>query len=467
MDMKKRIYAAAILPALFFFASCGEDRTYEFEQKTRESQWIYNVMKQWYLWYDELPSMNDYKQFFSAPETFFKKILSKKDKYSYFEADRSQTRSIDLYSSYGFDFALYVDPVTQSQSASDRYARVLYVLPNSPASEAGLKRGDWITAVGGKQITEKNYVELMNGAATTLTLQKLGYNSQQDDIWWEEEATTLPLSASRKVEDNPFYVDTLYRIGGHRIAYLFYNRFTTGPDDTGNEQEYGNQMRQIFNRFKADEPTDFILDLRYNPGGYLSCAQELASLLAPESAMGKVFYSLKFNDKMTDRNQTKLFERSLTGGGNLNLSRLYIIVSHVTASASESIINGLRPLMGDDNIVLVGTTTEGKNVASLTFKSDYGFTIHPIVATVYNSLGQSDYANGFVPTYEMNELVYVNEFKPLGDVEELLLGTTLGIILKENADDATRASSLRYPLRPLEATGTSIRPAQAELELSE
>lgn len=458
------VYAATLVLALFGLVSCGEDRTYEFREKTQEAQWIYNQMNQWYLWYDELPPMDDYTAFFSDPESFFKKILSKNDKYSYIEMDESRTRSIDQHSSYGFDFALYVNPVTQSSSAPERYARVLYVLPHSPASEAGLKRGDWIAAMNGEQITEKNYPQLLNGPGGTLLLQQLDFDEQSQEIWWDESsATTLTLPASRRVEDNPFYVDTVYHIANHRIAYLFYNRFSTGRDDTGNEKEYGNQMREIFKRFKAAEPTDFILDLRYNPGGYLSCAQELGSLLAPQSAMGKVFYSLEFNDKMTDHNQKQLFEEKITGGANLNLNRIYIIVSSYTASASESIINGLIPYMGADNVILVGTTTEGKNVASLTFNSNFGFSIHPIVATVYNGMGESDYASGFAPTHELDELTYVNPFAPLGSRDEIMLSSTLDIIFQDSAADIpTRSTGLR-----LTPQFTTIRPAKAELPVNE
>lgn len=448
--------------------ACGEDRTYQFVEKTERCQWIYDVMNEWYLWKDEMPKPGD-ALFFGEPETFFKKLIVSKDKYSYLEKkgdleEAGETRAIDLRSSYGMDFALYVDPVTQSQSAPERVARVLYVLPGSPAAEAGVKRGQWITGIGGETLTTQNYFGLVSGPATKVVTSILDY-SNPDSIHWQA-GDTLALSASRHMEDNPFYVDTLYQMQGRRIAYLMYNRFSTGPNDTGNETQYNAQMRTIFQRFKAQEPTDFILDLRYNPGGYLSCAQVLASLLAPAEAMGQIFCQLEFNGvKSAHFNEVYPFDEALTGGAGLALSRIYIITSSLTASASESVINGLRPFLGDDNVVLVGSRTEGKNVASLSFDSPYDYILHPIVATVYNGSDESDYANGFAPTVSVDELRSIAPLYPLGDVREMMLNATLSAIFgyTSSAENETRtqgAASIRLPMP--EETSVSLRPV-AEL----
>lgn len=449
--LSKYLLFLIIIGTTYTFFSCGEDRTFQFEEKTGRNQWIYDTMNQWYLWNDEIPQMNT-TQFFGDAESFFKKLLSPKDKYSYMETTGGETtRSINLSSSYGIDFALYVDPVTNSKSSIERYARVLYILPESPADKAGIKRGDWISGIGGEQLTTKNYFSLINGPATTITLSRLRNTNNNTMIWEETEA--VEMEASRHMEDNPFYVDTIYQVRGNKIAYLMYNRFSTGPNDTGNETQYNAQMRSIFAKFKSQEVTDVILDLRYNPGGYLSCAQVLASLLAPESAFGKIFCTLKFNENNATRNEVMILEKSLTGGANMNLKRLYIITSNLTASASESIINGLRPLMGEENIILIGTQTEGKNVASLAFKSStYGYTLHPIVATVYNGNNESNYANGFAPNYEIDELSvefdkagYALPLLPLGDINETLLNATLTLILNTNKDEQLQQTRTGTP----------------------
>lgn len=442
----KSLLGALVVGTGLMCGACGEDRTYQFIEKTERCQWIWDVMSQWYLWNGEMTEPDD-TQFFGEPESFFKRLIVSKDKYSYFEstATDESTRSIDLRSSYGMDFALYIDPVTQSQSAPERVARVLYVLPGSPAAQAGMERGQWITTIDGEHLTTTNYLGLVSGPATTLGTAILNYDDPENLSWQPGE--TFQLAASRHLEDNPFYVDTLYQVHGRRVAYLMYNRFSTGPDDTGNETQYNSQMRTIFQRFKEQQPTDFILDLRYNPGGYLSCAQVLASLLAPSEAMGKIFCRLEFNEKMAaQRNEVYLFDKALTSGAGLGLSRLYIITSSLTASASESIINGLRPIMGVENVILVGSRTEGKNVASLSFKSPYDYTLHPIVATVFNGNGESDYANGFLPTVQVDELQSIAPLYPLGDVRELMLNAALSSIVSDAKQEDTRA--VDAPLLP-------------------
>ena len=213
--------------------------------------------------------------------------------------------------------------------------------------------------------------------------------------------------------------------------------------------------------FKKLQPTDFILDLRYNSGGYLNCAQVLASLLAPEGAMGKIFCKLEFNESQaSNHNEVYLFDKTLTGGASLGLPRLYIITSNLTASASESIINGLRPIMGDDNIILIGSRTEGKNVASLSFKSPYEYTLHPIVATMFNGKGESDYSNGFTPNISVDELQSIAPLYPLGDVRETMLNTTLATILGyTDSQSTTRAENTSTIMLPHpETTSFSLRP---------
>ena len=442
------------------FGACGEDRTFEFVEKTERCQWIYDMMDQWYLWNSEMTQPSE-AQFFGEPETFFKKLIVKNDKYSYIEMDGANnggTRSINLSSSYGVDFALYVDPVTQSQSASERVARVLYVLPGSPAAQAGIERGQWITEVDGQHLTTQNYLGLVSGPATTFGTSVLNYENV-DSLYWGP-VHTMKIEASRHMEDNPFYVDTLYQLQGHRIAYLMYNRFSTGPNNTGNETQYDAQMRTIFQRFKSQQPTDFILDLRYNPGGYLSCAQVLSSLLAPTKAMGKIFCKLEFNkSQSTTHNEVYLFDENLTGGVGLGLSCIYIITSSLTASASECVINSLIPFMGTDNVILVGGCTEGKNVASLSFKSPYDYTLHPIVATIYNGNGESNYTNGFDPMVSVDELQNITPLYPLGDVREMMLNTTLATILGYTRGDDTRAEDVPSILLPNpETTSISLHP---------
>lgn len=409
---------------LTLLCACGEDRSGEYEALIAQDKWIKDQMDNIYLWYYEMPS-DDKLSFFAKPEEFFKSLLYKKDKYSYLETvdNTNTTKSIDRKSTYGFDFLMFQPTQTPKQIV----ARVLFVLRNSPAEKAGLKRGNWITKVNDEVLTKENYGYLYNGDAVTFTLAQA--DTVNNIVLWKDTAT-VNITASNQMESNPFYIDTIYHLGGKNIAYMMYNSFSTGPQDTPYENTYNDQMRSIFGKFKSNNINDFILDLRYNQGGYLSCSQVLSSLLAPADKLGQPYCSLAFNGLNHDKDTTYTLRQDLTGGNNLNLNKLYVIVTNQTASASETVINCLRPYM---DVILIGTKTEGKNVASLPISTEMypEFILHPIVAYVNNSEGKADYADGITPDYVLDEsenAMLVNPLLPLGDTKEYLLKNTLTLI---------------------------------------
>jgi C-terminal processing protease CtpA/Prc len=242
-----------------------------------------------------------------------------------------------------------------------------------------------------------------------------------------QPADTLNIAASITMEINPFHIDTLYQVEGKRIAYLMYNEFATGPQNEGTEDTYNKQMKTIFARFKAQQPDALILDLRYNNGGYLQCAQALGSLIAPASSLGKNFVNLQFNAKANPQSQTYPLLESYADA-NLDLSKVYILTTSHTASASEALVNGLIPYMGKENVVLIGERTEGKNVAMKAFRNDtHGITLWPVVAYVSNAENVGDYSDGFEPTHELIERNII-EWYPLGDTREYLLKNAINLI---------------------------------------
>ena len=242
------------------------------------------------------------------------------------------------------------------------------------------------------------------------------------------------------MEINPFLVNKVYEVNGQKIAYLVYNEFATGPNNEGTESVYNEQMKQLFTQFKSQSPDAFILDLRYNNGGFLQCAQALGSLLAPASAMGKDFVYLTFNKQANPQVLRYPFNPDFASA-NLNLSKVYILTGKQTASASEAVINGLIPYMGAENVVLIGTKTEGKNVAMKSFKNEtHGLTLYPVIAFVSNANNEGDYSEGFRPHYELDENKLSNWY-PLGDPEEYLLKNTLSLITTGSMPDLSTPSS--------------------------
>lgn len=438
--MKKisKLITISLFSLGILLASCGEDRTGEFIAKTEADHWIETQMKDIYLWYNDIPELETSYYFYPADE-FFPMLLSSKDKYSYIEmlnqeSTSKNTKSMHINTStYGIEFALVNDP---TQTTTHQYARVLYVLKNSPAARAGLKRGDWITSVNGKNLSQDNDNLLESGNGTTLTIAPLLISSEQTLSWGE--ATEIQMQASESIENNPFFLcEIITSYSGRKIGYLVYNEFATGktPNDV-TDTSYLEEMKSIFQYLKSEGVTELILDLRYNNGGYIQCAQAMATMIVPASYLNDEFAHLVFNDKRQDFNHTYMFDTNYSNE-NLNLSKLYVISGVYTASSSELIINSLRPYM---DVTLIGVQTEGKNVASTQINSPYNFILYPITATVYNKNNQSDYADGFTPDYTINEFNYPN-WEELGNKNELLLYNTLCLIDFGTAPNAENSES--------------------------
>lgn len=129
----------------------------------------------------------------------------------------------------------------------------------------------------------------------------------------------------------------------------------------GDTTEIYNEFSRVSNRFVNYGVTDVVIDLRYNGGGYVSVAEKFANFLVKSSANGQVMMKQEFNDKYKSWNSTETFKKL----GSLNINRIYFIVSKSTASASELLINNLKPYM---DVVLLGqTSTYGKPVGYFPF----------------------------------------------------------------------------------------------------
>ena len=135
----------------------------------------------------------------------------------------------------------------------------------------------------------------------------------------------------------------------------------------------------------------------------------------------------------------------IANGANLNLNTLYVLTSSETASASEMVINCLKPYMSE--IVLIGQKTVGKNVGSKTFvNTELQIAISPIVCKVYNSKSSSDYSSGFTPDYPLSESSNLSTYLPFGNENETLLAKALSIITNTNSSVSGKQSFKVTPI---------------------
>ena len=129
--MKRGIKTFIIAVATAAMCSCGEDRSQEFYELTKENQWTYNAMKEAYLWADSIKPISQ-RTYFNTPAKFFASLLYKSDGTSFFDDLSNAT-------TYGFSFSLMRDPL--GIAPAKVYALVEYVEPSSVAATAGLQRG--------------------------------------------------------------------------------------------------------------------------------------------------------------------------------------------------------------------------------------------------------------------------------------------------------------------------------------
>ena len=387
-------------------------------------KWIFSEMSKNYLWSDEMPESPDMS---AAPATFYTNLLYE---YGNTSGDRfSQivnVANVNNTPQAGYDYVFL-----STVGSQYIYAYINYVVEGSPAESAGIKRGDIFLRVNGVKLTRSNYSGLMQEMASTHTLTRGSITENNSLI----DADDVTVSVGY-VQDDPIFLEKIHTIDGKKIAYLVYNSFT--PDNGDGSLEYDRLLNAIFGKFKTEGVTDLVLDLRYNGGGVLSSATNLASMITSMDNVGKVFMNRTYNNNLQKEYLNKYGEEyfidrfvgSVNGENknHLGLNKLYVLVSYRTASASELIINGLKPYL---DVVLIGRDkTVGKNVGALVVNPTdvrIPWTLHPIIVKISNSENYSDYANGFTPDIYENEYD-IKDPKALGDVNEKLLSKALSDI---------------------------------------
>ena len=391
------------------------------------NSWILENMEYWYLWNDDLPKTVDKNQ---DPESYFDALLSDEDRFSWIQSNYQELLNSlqGISREAGYEFVLY----REKAGSEDLIVQVLYVKPASPAATAGLKRGDVITHINGQQITTQNYKTLLSSVKQNHEIKYKSLIAGEDKF---EAPKDLALSAVQYSE-NPNYLHKVIETGGKKIGYFVYNFFAAGTDSQPGK--YDEEMDAIFKNFRSQAITDLVIDLRFNSGGSESSAKNLASLIGRGVDQSKIFLKRQYNDmveeailKDPDLGEGYLishYKAKANNVGNLLTSgRVYILTSSRTASASELIINALKPFM---EVFLIGDKTYGKNVGSISLfeekdeKNQWG--LQPIIVKVFNSQDQSDYSTGFVPdVLHKDNGLYLY---PLGDEREALLSQAIGQI---------------------------------------
>jgi len=326
-----------------------------------------------YLWYSQIPSTFDGRSY-DDPDKIMTAIRAYSIEPGFTQpVDRwsfamKQQEWDDLSSGAAKDFGLNVFFRAEGD------LRVRYVERSSPAGLAGIRRGWKITKINNNSnITTSNADFIVNGV----------YNSQATSFTFQKpdgSSVDLNLNAAT-YQEHPIFLDSVYTAGSKKVGYLVFNSFL------GDTTEIYNEFQRVFSKFSSQGIDEMAVDLRYNGGGYVTVQQKLADYLVNASGNGQVMMKQQYNDKYTEFNETTNFKKL----GGLSLNRIFFIVSSNTASASELVINNLKPFM---NVVLVGPSkTYGKPVGF--FPVPVGdWYIFPVSFRSTNKNGEGNYFGG-------------------------------------------------------------------------
>jgi carboxyl-terminal processing protease len=419
-------------------------------QNSTVNNWVYEVMKDAYYWTKNLPVQSTLNASLN-PSDYFEKLIYQRATLDRFSGITDDIASLQkefngVSKIFGIQYQLaYTD---QSQSSVGLF--LSYVVKGSPAEAAGLKRGDIILKVNGQALTNSNYSTLLrSGESVNFTLGTYNGTSLMAD-----NTKSFNLTKA-EVAENPVGFSTVIEkaSSGKKIGYLVYTQFVPGSDATS--KQYDDQLRQIFADFKAKGVNELVLDLRFNGGGYISSAETLASLIGKNISTSKVFYKEKWNDQYTayfqkEKGPTALNHTFLNEPNNIgaNLSRVFVLTSNSTASASELVINGLKPYMP---VITIGANTYGKNLFGTLIDDDqkrWNWGLYVMLGQTANANDESDYGtiNGIAPTYKVDDTVI--PFRSFGDDNETLFSKVLNVMGVPTAPSARLGETTRVtPLR--------------------
>jgi carboxyl-terminal processing protease len=306
---------------------------------------------------------------------------------------------------------------------TDSDLRVRLVEEASPAGRAGIKRGWKFIKVAGSTDINTNNVDFL--------VDKI-YNSSSTVFTFEKpDSTTVEVTLdSETYQENPVILDSIYTEGASKAGYIVFNSFL---GDTG---KVITQLTNVFSEFVAAGVTDVIVDLRYNGGGYVSVSEALANFLIKPSSDGSIMMTQQYNDNYSDLNEVTMFKKR----GALSVTNIFFVVTDNTASASELLINNLKPYM---NVKVVGPeATYGKPVGF--FPIPVGdWYIFPVSFRSTNGQNQGNYFDGI----GVDQLVSDGLDKDWGDRKEAALASVLSYIGTGSFSDGG-LNSVVEPLDP-------------------
>lgn len=395
--------------------------------------------RQTYLWAGQLSDQDPTTSL--NPQEYFDLLKIPSDRFHFYVSSQQNYQEFILGKPVSYGITWYRD--------NNQEVVVTYVERNSPAALAGVVRGDRVVTIDGLTEQALGYERFISAVYPTddSPSHRFVFKNSRGEQQAEKRLTAAEIQVNSVQNINYFTA-----ANDHTVAYFSFGSFNGTAE---------RELIDAVNAINQQGAQELILDLRFNGGGYLNVASELAYMLGGETLKDtRVFSTLRYapGNNLYGGDEVITFLDSTQGAGgdmprgqalpSLNLKRLYVLTSSSTCSASESLINGLRG--ANFPVIQVGAATCGKPYGMIPL-SNCGFEYYTINFRYENAKGFSEFENGLAPRNSVQAQgsplgceVSDPYNEPLGSQQEPLLAAAL----KHIDSGSCGATSLAAPRRP-------------------
>ena len=416
--MRKYLLILSII--LTLFTSCKKKEPALEVTPTMARDSLYYIMKEFYFWYNmpEAVSVTESNK------------ANYKDPYELLEAMRY--RELDRWS-FVADYNEFIKEMQGTfvghgirigLDASNN-ARIVLIYKNSPLYANGVRRG-WII----KKLNDTDLAPILIKGDATAYNNLIGPATAgvtNKFLFQRPDGTEVTISSTKSTFTlNTVQLAEVLQLSSGATGHLVFDSFITPTSQ---------ELAAAFANFKTNNIKDLILDMRYNTGGYLNIAQTLASYIAGNSKQGSTFAKLLYNDRHPEANYVFPF---ISTPYSLGLSRIVVITTRSTASASEAVMNGLKPFV---NVISIGDTTQGKPTGMNGWPVAQKYYMWPVTFKMVNSDNQGEYYDGFAPAKVLPDDI-THDFN---DPEEVCLKEAIHYLETGSVSPKSMLYFKRYP----------------------